>query len=445
MGSTTNAIFTGGSQFSADFQNVITRAVNIASLPITQLNNQKTTLTNQSTALSSLDASFVVLQSAVAGIANAFGGSSLQASISDTSKVSVALGSTASEGTYSINVTDAGIYATSITASNWDASAGHVYKLSLSGVPQDLSASDNSAASVAAAINSQYGNQVRATVVNVGGSDTSPDYRISLQANQLGNLDPQILQDGVSSTDQGNKVTGTLAQYTINNSNNAVTSSSRTVSLGNGMTASLLGGTGNVTITVARSASALSNALSAFATAYNAAVDGLVKQRGSVGGALAGDQTVAQLSQVIQNLGTYGGKTGVVDGLKTLGLDLGSDGHMTFNLSSFTILYNGNAADVGSFFGLATTGGFLKTATDALNSVEQTGTGLLPTAKASIQNQITSTTHQIDTQQTRVDQLQVQLQKQMAASDALISSMEQKYNFITGMFQAMQTAAQQFR
>jgi flagellar hook-associated protein 2 len=445
MGSTTNAIFTGGSQFSADFQNVITRAVNIASLPITQLNNQKTTLTSQSTALSSLDASFVVLQSAVAGIANAFGGSSLQASISDTSKVSVALGSTAAEGTYSINVTNAGVYATSITASNWDASAGPVYKLSLNGAPLDLSASDNSAASVAAAINSQYGSQVRATVVNVGGSDTSPDYRLSLQANQFGNLDPQVLQDGVSITDQGNRVTGTLAQYTINNSNNAVTSSSRTVSLGSGMTASLLGGTGNVSITVARPASALSNALSAFATAYNAAVDGVAKQRGSVGGALAGDQTVAQLSQVIQNLGTYGGQPGVVDGLKTLGLDVGSDGHMTFNLSSFTTLYNGNAADVGSFFGSATTGGFLKTATDALNSVEQTDTGLLPTAKASIQNQITSTTNQIDTQQARVDQLQAQLQKQMAASDALISSMEQKYNFISGMFQAMQTAAQQFR
>src|ERR1700682_6500831 len=138
MGSTTNTIFTGGSQFSADFQNVITRAVNIASLPIGQLNNQKTTLTNQSTALSSLDASFVVLQSAVTGIANAFGGSSLQASISDTSKVGVALGSMAAAGTYSINITDAGTYATSITAANWDASAGPVYKLSLNGAPLDL-------------------------------------------------------------------------------------------------------------------------------------------------------------------------------------------------------------------------------------------------------------------------------------------------------------------
>src|ERR1700682_3541857 len=123
MGSTTNTIFTGGSQFSADFQNVITRAVNIASLPIGQLNNQKTTLTNQSTALSSLDASFVALQSAMTGIANAFGGSSLQASISDTSKVGVALGSMAAEGTYSINVTKARIAAHSIPAGTWD-SAG---------------------------------------------------------------------------------------------------------------------------------------------------------------------------------------------------------------------------------------------------------------------------------------------------------------------------------
>ena len=398
------------------------------------------------TALSGLDASFVVLQSAVTGIANAFSGSSLQASVSDTSKVSVALGSGATEGTtYSINISNPGTYATSITASNWDAAASHVYTLSLNGSPLDLTVSDNSAGSVVAAINSQYGDRVSATVVNVSGSDTSPDYRISLQARQLGNLDPQILRDGVSITDRSNKVTGVLAQYTINNSNNAVTSSSRTVSLGNGITASLLGAAGTVTITVTRPASALSNALSAFANAYNSVVDGLAKQRGQAGGALVGDATVTQLSQVIQDLGTYGAQGGTVQGLMALGLELGSDGHFTFNQSTFTGLYTQNSAAVASFFGSPTTTGFLQAATDALNTVEQTGTGLLPAAEAAVQNQITQTSNQIDTQQARVDQLQLQMNQQMAAADALIASMEQQYNYVTGMFQAMQTAAQQYK
>jgi hypothetical protein len=54
MGTTTTstpAAFLGNSAFSTDLQAVITRAVNIASLPITQLQNQLNTLTSQQTEL----------------------------------------------------------------------------------------------------------------------------------------------------------------------------------------------------------------------------------------------------------------------------------------------------------------------------------------------------------------------------------------------------------
>ena len=64
--STTPAAFTGTSAYSADFANVIARAVAIASLPITQLTNSQTTLTSQSTELTTLDTKFTALQRAVA-------------------------------------------------------------------------------------------------------------------------------------------------------------------------------------------------------------------------------------------------------------------------------------------------------------------------------------------------------------------------------------------
>jgi flagellar hook-associated protein 2 len=445
MGTTSNAIFTGSSQFAQDFQNVITRAVNIASLPLTLLNNQKSDLTNQSTALSSLDAAFTALQSAVSGITNAFGGSGLQATVSDSSKLSVALGTGAVEGTYGINITDPGTYGASTTASNWDAAPAYVYKLSLSGQTLDLTVADNSAASVAAAVNTQYGSQVHATVVNVAGSAATPDYRISLQSVQLGDLDPQILQDGVSIQDEAHRVVGTPARYTIGNSNNPVISNSRTVSVASGVTLTLLGGTGAVTVTVGRTASALSNGLSSFASAYNAATDALAKQRGPTAGALSGNQIVNQLAQVLQTVGTYSDPAGAISGLKSLGLDLGSDGHMTFDPTAFTALYNQNPASVASFFGSATSGGFLQSASDALNMVEHVDTGLLPTATAAIKNEITDTSNRIDTQQSRLNDLQTQLTQQMAAADALIASMEQQYLYISSMFQAMQVAAQQYK
>jgi hypothetical protein len=41
--------------------------------------------------------------------------------------------------------------------------------------------------------------------------------------------------------------------------------------------------------------------------------------------------------------------------------------------------------------------------------------------------------------------LQINLQQQMSAADALIASMQQQYSYLTNMFQAMETAAQQYK
>ena len=70
-------IFTGTSAYSKDFQNVIDRAVSIASLPINLLTNQQTALNSQSGELGTLDTLFTKLQTAVQGIDSAVGGSSL--------------------------------------------------------------------------------------------------------------------------------------------------------------------------------------------------------------------------------------------------------------------------------------------------------------------------------------------------------------------------------
>src|SRR5215813_745739 len=108
--SATSAIFNGNSRYSSDFAAVISRATAIASLPITQLQTDKTDLSDQATALTTINDKFSAIQTAVDGIAQAMGGSSFQTEISDTSKVSVTLGDGAMEGNYSIEVEDAGAY-----------------------------------------------------------------------------------------------------------------------------------------------------------------------------------------------------------------------------------------------------------------------------------------------------------------------------------------------
>ena len=442
--STTNAIFSGNSRYASDFQAVISRSVAIASLPITQLQSQQTALTDQTTAMSGLDTKFSALQTALDGITAAVGGASFESSVSDSSVLSVSLSDGAMEGNYSVQVVDPGAYASSMTTSKWVTASGnpHPYSISIGGVQHAIFATDNSVGSVAAAINSQYGDQVRAIVVNVGSAST-PDYRLSLQATQLGNLTPDLL-DGSTSL-QTQQTTGSPAQYIVNGSGKTVTSTARTVSIAQGVSVTLQAASDTpVNITVTRSTSALSSALDAFATAYNAAVDEVDKQHGTSAGPLAGQTLVNELSQMLSSIATYDQSGSGIGGMAGLGLDLDKTGHLTFN--PFTLLASDltSAASVTSFLGSTTGGGFLKLATDALQGVEAPGTGLLPSAEANVQRQSADLTSSIATAQDRVDQLQTNLQNQMAAADALIASMEQQYYYLTGLFQSQQTAAQQY-
>lgn len=443
MSTSTSAIFSGNSRYSSDFQAVINRAVAIASLPITALNTEKTALSNQTTALNDLGTKFSALKSAVDGISSALGGSSFEASVSDPSKVSVTLGDGALEGNYSIEVLDAGAYATSLSQASWITdTATHNYQLSLGGQTYRIATADHSAAGVAAAINTQYGDKVRATVVNVGTSG-QPDYRLSLQATALGDLKPDILDNGASL--QSQQTQGVQAHYVVNGSGRDVYSSSRSVAVATGITFNLLASSAGTptNITVTRSTSALSTALSGFADAYNAAATALDQQRGENAGPLSGQTIVTDLQEVLRGIATYT-SSGGLGSLTSLGLELGVSGQMTFN--SFTLIGAdlGNSSGVTAFLG-SSSSGFLKAATDAMNSVEDTTTGLLPTAQGAITSQSSRLDQSIADQQTRVDSMQTQLQLQISSADALIAGMEQQYNYLYGLFSAMQTTNQQYK
>src|SRR5665811_234809 len=95
-------------------------------------------------------------------------------------------------------------------------------------------------------------------------------------------------------------------------------------------------------ITVARPASALSNALSAFATAYNSVVGALDQQHGATPGGLNGQSIVRILGQTLSGLSTYSPSGGTITSLADLGLDLGMDGKLTFTASEFTAASTSN-------------------------------------------------------------------------------------------------------
>jgi flagellar hook-associated protein 2 len=637
--------FTGSSAYSTDFNNVISRAVAIAELPITQLSNNKTTLSSQSTALTKLDTKFTALQTAISKLNSATGGASYQSEQSTPAVASVTLADGAQEGYYSLNVTSIGAYESCMSAANWNvpldngkpstfqlvvgnrnltitpsantaqavvdainsnygdlvqattvnvasgdtrislrsvglgattldllkvpsdatatslqtaASPGYAvsqstaawddsgspatFTLTAGGDQYSISPASNSAADVAAAINTNYGDKVRATVVDLG-SDSTHDYRINLQALAAGTLNGSttldLAREGGSSlqtqqiasvsrtttpwdasadasgtrtnytlvvgsnqytlnatdnsaasvvsainsqyggqvhamvlnlgTDdspdyrisiqaptgtavdlkktavtsyQKEQTAGSLATYEVNNSGVTNTSSKRDIQISTGVTATLTG-TGSTGITVTRSSSALSTALSGLADAYNAAVDELAGQRGQSAGALSGQPIVNQLSRLLSSISTYS-SDGQINGLSAIGLDLGTDGHLTFNQFTMMAADLASSSAVTSFLGTASTGGFLKSATDILASVENAGTGILKTTESSTTAAITSLTSQIAAKQAVVDQMEINMQNQMAQADALIASLEQQYSYLTNLFTAQDTASKSY-
>ena len=81
-------IFTGASRYSTDFQSVIDRSVNIASLPLLQMQQNKVKISDESAALKSLDGKLASLETTLTNLANSFGSGSYSISNSDSSTVS---------------------------------------------------------------------------------------------------------------------------------------------------------------------------------------------------------------------------------------------------------------------------------------------------------------------------------------------------------------------
>jgi flagellar hook-associated protein 2 len=439
--SSTSALsgFNGQSQFASDLQNVITRAVDIAQLPITQLQNEESTLTNQQSELQTLGNDFEAVQSAIDSINSATGTGSYTATVSNTSAATATIGSNALPGTYAIDVTSLGTQTNTISNSSLPAvtdpttgniSTSSAYTLTVDGKTYSLTPSGSSLNSLVTAINASGAN-VQATVVNVGGS-TSPNYELSVQST---NYAPDTIQLNDGSQNLLTTLsTGSYVTYTVNGQpTTPINSSTRNLSISTGLTVDALQ-TGSFNVTVAAGTSSLSTALTSFATAYNAAVDELTKNRGQNGGALAGQSIVSELSSALQSLGGYVTSTsGTVNSLSDLGLTFDDNGHLNFDASTLSAA---SLTDVNTFLGSETTGGFLETAYNTLTALTDSTTGSISLASQAIGSSVTSLTSQISTKQDQVTQLQNSLTQQMAEADATISALESQVTEITNLFLA---------
>ncbi len=442
--STSPASFTGNSTFSAQLQNVIATAVAQASGPLDALQTQQSTLTNQQSELQTLSSNFQSLQTALDSINSSAGFGAYSASVDNTSVLSPTISSGVMPGTYSVNVSNTGSQTNTMsmnglttvtdpTSGNIDSSS--TYTLTVNGTNYQLTDSAGSLNGLVQAINGS-GAALQATVVNVG-SSSAPDYRLSIQSLDYA-PDSIQLSDGTNSL-LNTLSTGAYVQYQVNGQpappSAPINSDSRTLSVSPGLSVNVLQ-TGTANVTVTQNTSAMSNAISSFVNAYNAAVDELNKNRGQSGGALTGDSTVYELQNALTNLTNYSAPSGNIGSLANAGITFDTNGHLQFDQTTFA---QNATSDTLSFFGSETGSGFLQAASNILTGITDPTTGILPNATQSLTTELASVGTQITNDQTQITNLQTSLTAQMSAADAAISSMEQQLTEVTDLFSAMQT------
>ena len=439
--STSGSFFNGESTFSAQLNNVVSRAVARAAQPISLLQSQQNTLTGEQAEVQTLGNHFVSLQSAVDSLNSAASSISYTAAVSTSTVATASASSGALPGSYTLAITSVGSQTNTISAagttviadpSSQSLSSAASFTLSVSGKNVTITPASSSLDALVAAINGSGAN-VQATVINVGGS-ANPSYRLSVQSTHYA---PDTIQLTDGSTNLLTALnTGSYVTYQVNGQPAVpINSESRSLSISTGLTANVLT-TGNTDIDVSASPSGISTALTSIVTAYNSANAEISKNRGQNGGALTGNNLILQLQQSLNSLGSYRSGTSGISALAGIGLTFDQSGNLSFDATVFNSAYAISPAAVSSFLGSESGGGFIQAAYSSLSSLTDNTNGTITTAGNNIGATVNSLTSQISDKQTQVNQLQTKLTTQMAQADSAISALQGQLSEITGLFSA---------
>jgi flagellar hook-associated protein 2 len=429
---------TGTSTFASDLQASVSRALEIAALPMEALQNDQSTISGETSELSTLSGLFSTLQTSLQGITSGTGTNALQAASSDQSVATASVTGSALPGSYTVQVLTAGSYssatsdsATTVTdPTTQNISASTSFTLTVGTSTYTVTGGDLN--DLAASINSS-GAAVQAVVINVG-SPESPNYELSLQSTSWGDV-PLQLNDGTNNL-LGTLNAGTDGTYTVDGQPAAgITTDSSTVTVAPGLNVTL-GSVGTTNVTVSSSLSSVSSELSSFVSAYNAAFAEVEKNTGQNGGALVGDGSILDMQQALEQMISYSGTSGSITSLAQLGVEFTQQGTLTFDSTAISGLNSSQISDALTFLGDPSTGGFLQYANNVLDSITDPTSGVIVTDTQSLQNQNTEDQTEITNDQAQLTTLQTNLNAQIAQANALIATLQNQNTFLQGLFQA---------
>lgn len=423
--------FTGISQYSSDFQSILSRATSIAEIPVQAMQNQVTTITQEETDLSSLGTSVSAVGTALQTLGQLSTGNALSATSSDNSVVT-ATATGASAGT-SYNITNVSSIASAASETSTTGYADSTSTaVSSTGSMQlvvgsntyniTLASGQNNLSGVVSAINALNAG-VTASVLTTGG--TNGNY-LSVTANSTGATTLKLIDDPTgTATDL---LTASNQGSNTNFDLNGVAVSSASATVNNVIPGVVLNFAGKTTanetvnVNVAVDPTQISSALQSLVTAYNNLATQETTEMGTGGGSLLGNNIVYQIRQAMSQIVDYQGNNSQGMGnLSSLGIEMSQTGQMSLNQQTFNALTTTQISAGLTLLGTSTTGvGGLQ---QVFNQITDPTSGTIAAQQKQWQTTATNLSNEISTKVAQIQANEQTLDQQLQAADASVADL----------------------
>ncbi|MCP9449025.1 MAG: flagellar filament capping protein FliD [Nitrospira sp.] len=447
----------GGLGNGVDFGPVIDQLLKVARLPIDRLNEKKAALNSTSTDYATLSTKLATLQSAADKLRRAVSFDRSTAGVSDDTVLTATASSTATPGTYQIQVTSlaqshqlvskaAKAVSTTTTDIVSGSSATFTFRVG-SGSDQTVTLGATATLEDLRDQINDLGAGVVASIINTG-SDTTPAYRLVLTSGSTGAgnaitiVTDQTDLDLTNSSGTGGTDTLQAAQDAV-----AVVGSSSTVTLtrsSNVITDAIPGvtltlkDTGTVQVSVSRDVSAVESNIVALASAYNEVVK-FINERTTYdmatkkGGNFFNEPTVRTVLSQIR-----GALSATVSGATTyttageIGFQTERDGTVTVDEAKLGAALNENYTAVKTLF-IDQSGvtGIAQLMVDAVDRLDDIEFGSVTLRKQGLTKSISDLAEEIAKREDALALYEERLKRQYAALDGLLRQLSSQASFLT--------------
>ena len=436
--------FSGLSKYSSDFQTILTRQVNIASLPLKNLQNQQADLLAQKTLVGNLRSTVAGLGTAVRSLGSLGADKGLVASSSNSAKVTATNASATSPVSYTISEITSIAKAASETSAVGYVTSGSTAVSSTGTVRLQVGSSTysldltgkNNLEGLRDAINGVANSGVTAVILNTGSA--SDPFHLSISANSPGETTLRVLDDDGAGS---NLLTSANQGANTNFKLNGVAVSKKATFINDvvpGVTFNILGTTSaseEVTVTLSSDRSKIKSALESLVASYNSVAEQIDGQIGPNAGLLSGDFLVRETQDTLRALTRYESGSGGMRNLGSLGIELDRQGKMTLNKDTFNGLSSSQISSAFTFLGSETTG--FGALVKKLDGISDPVSGLAKLQSQRYDASDLRLSREIATVSERITNMQKSLSARLQAADALLGTLESQSNLVDASIQSL--------